>query len=180
MNITLIGYRGTGKSTIAPLLAAQLGWDWVDADVYLEHQVGRSIRAIFESDGEAWFRNRESLVIAEILTRTRQVIAAGGGAVLRAENCAAMRRNGKVVWLAAPPEVIERRLCDDPSTVARRPALTALGTRAEIATLLAARDAVYRETADLIVDTAARQPAEIVDVIANSLGLGPPPLGARR
>ena len=81
MVITLIGYRGTGKSTLASPLAQRLGWDWIDADVELERRAGRSIQSIFATDGEPEFRRLERELLAELLLRDRLVIAAGGGAV---------------------------------------------------------------------------------------------------
>ena len=169
MNILLIGYRGTGKSTIARLVAERLGWNWGDADTYLEELAGRSIRQIFETDGEAGFRDRETAVIEELARRDQVVIAAGGGAVLRAENRAAMRRSGKVVWLTASPETIERRLASDSATAERRPPLTPAGGEEEIRRLLVERAPHYLACADLIVDTGSRSPAQVADEVLELL-----------
>jgi shikimate kinase len=89
-SISLIGYRGTGKSTVARHLALRLGWVWVDADVEVELRAGKSIAAIFADDGEAAFRNLESVVVADLCRRQRAVLALGGGAVLREANRAAI------------------------------------------------------------------------------------------
>ena len=110
MNVTLIGYRGSGKSTVARLVAERLGWSWVDADALLEQQAGRTIREIFASEGESGFREREEAIIRELLGRDRCVVAAGGGAVLRPENCEIMRRSSWVVWLIASPDRKSTRL----------------------------------------------------------------------
>src|SRR3954454_7523729 len=95
MNIVLIGYRGTGKTTIGRKLADKLWREFVDMDVLLVERAGKTIKEIFESEGEEGFRDRESAVVWELAARDELVIAAGGGAVLRAENVAALKKNGK-------------------------------------------------------------------------------------
>lgn len=92
MNIILIGYRATGKTTVARLLSEQLGWPWVDLDVEIERLAGKSIAQIFAEDGEPAFRDLESQVVADFCARQGWIIAAGGGAPLRMENRQAMRR----------------------------------------------------------------------------------------
>jgi shikimate kinase len=91
MNIALIGYRGTGKTTVAQQLALRLGWDWVDADVELELRAGKSIAAIFADDGESAFRDLEATTLDDLIRRDRTVLALGGGIVLRPENRALLR-----------------------------------------------------------------------------------------
>lgn len=170
MNLILIGYRGTGKSTVAQQLALRLGWEWVDADVELEWKAGKSIRAIFDEDGETAFRDLESAVIAELCARDQIVLAAGGGAVLRDENRACLKAAGKVVWLKADEATITSRLEADTATQERRPALTAAGTAQEVADVLRQRIPLYRECADLEIDTEEKSPAEIADAILEQLG----------
>jgi shikimate kinase len=122
MRIFLIGYRGTGKSTVARLLADKLGLEAIDADHELELRAGKTIRRIFAEDGEKAFRDLESTLLAEFGERDGVVIATGGGVVLRPENRAILR-TGRVVWLSAPADVLWRRMCDDESTRERRPDL---------------------------------------------------------
>jgi shikimate kinase len=167
--IFLIGYRGTGKTTLAQLLAARLGWDWVDADVVVEAQVGKSIAAIFADDGEAAFRDLEAQAVAELCRRTRTVVGLGGGAVLREESCRAIQAAGPVVWLTASVETIQRRMAADASTQARRPNLTSSGGRAEIESVLAQRMPIYRACATLVVDTEGKEPSEVADEIVAHL-----------
>ncbi len=160
----LVGYRGTGKSTVARLLASRLGWHWVDADDVVEERAGQTIRQVFEAEGEAGFRRRESAVLEELCGLREHVIATGGGVVLSATNRERMRRAGRVVWLTADPPTILRRIEADRTTAARRPALT-VGGLAEIKELLRAREPLYRSCADATVDTAHRSPEAIADAV---------------
>jgi len=168
--IALIGYRGTGKTTIARLLALRLGYDWVDADVEVELALGMSITEFFEQSGEERFREIESRVVAELCGRERTVLAVGGGAVLREDNRRRLADCGAVVWLRASAASLERRIAHDPTSLGRRPKLTNHGGRTEIEALLAQREPIYRACATLEVDTEDRDPAEIADEIVASLG----------
>ena len=170
-SIALIGYRGAGKSAVAQQLALRLGWDWVDADVEVELQAGKSIAAIFADDGEEKFRDLESEVVADLCSRHRTVIALGGGAVLRPSNREAIGRCGAVAWLKASIDAIVRRLSRDASSAQRRPNLTKAGGRTEIEQLLAQREPFYRACATLDVDTQDKTPAEVADEIVAKLGL---------
>jgi shikimate kinase len=169
VNITLIGYRGTGKSTVARLVAERLGWQWVDGDARVEELAGRTIREIFQTEGETGFRDRETAVIRELTARDRLVIAAGGGAILRPENRQAIKSSGMAVWLVASPEMIEPRLAADPNTAARRPALTTAGGAEEIRQLLEQREPLYRLCADLIVETDQCSPEQVADQIVRAV-----------
>jgi shikimate kinase len=160
----LIGYRATGKTTTAQLLAEQLGWQCCDADAVLEERFGKSIRQIFADEGEAGFRDKESAVLEELCRRTNHVIATGGGIVLRPENRARLRQ-GRVVWLTAPPNLLWRRLQEDATTAERRPNLAGGGVQ-EIEEMLAARTPLYQQCADLTIDTTTRTPAEVAVSIA--------------
>jgi len=165
MNVFLIGYRGTGKSTVSRLVAERWGRAWVDADEWLERKAGRTIREIFASDGETAFRDLETEVVVELAARDETVIALGGGAILRETNRTAIRGRGLVVWLQASAPVLASRLQHDPSTGERRPALTSLSGLAEIEQLLAVREPLYRLCADLVIDTEDREPADVADEI---------------
>lgn len=162
--IFLVGYRGTGKTTVARLLAARLGRRAVDADEFLEALAGRSIREIFAAEGEAGFRLREAAVLEHLCGLRDHVIATGGGVVLSETNRRRLRRAGAVVWLTADPATIWRRLQADPATAQRRPHLT-VGGLAEVEQLLRAREPLYRDCSDLAVDTAGRTPEEVADRI---------------
>jgi shikimate kinase len=180
MVVTLIGYRGTGKTSVAPPLAARLKFESIDADAELERRAGRTIREIFESEGEPGFRVRERELLAELLQRDRLVIAAGGGAILDPETRKRMQAAGPVVWLRATVATIERQIATDPTTRDRRPDLTAGGGRREIESLLALREPLYRKTATWAVDIDGRTIDEIVAVILPGIvPAGPGPSGPR-
>lgn len=168
--IFLIGYRGTGKTTVARELASRLGFEWVDADDVVEQQAGKTIARIFEDGGEGAFRDWEAGVVAALSRKRRVVVALGGGAVLREENRQAIRgATGHVVWLTASVDTILERLTADAATASRRPDLTRIGGRAEIEELLAKRTPLYRECATLIVDTEGKGAAEVAEEIVARL-----------
>lgn len=168
-SLFLIGYRGTGKTTVARQLALRLGWDWVDADVEVELRAGKSIAAIFADEGEPAFRDLESAVLADLVARRRCVVAAGGGVVGREANRALLARAGFVVWLKADVPTIVERLAADHTTAARRPNLTNAGGAAEIERLLAERAPWYAACSRLAVDTVGRDPADIAAEILEHL-----------
>ena len=165
MILLLIGYRATGKTTLARLLAGRLNWNWLDSDVEIERRAGKAIARIFAEDGEPAFRDLEAQVIADLCGRRNLVLATGGGAPLREESRQAMRAGGKVVWLTARPETILARMTGDSTTAARRPNLTDRDPLAEIVYLLSVREPIYRQTADLVVDTEGRTLEEIAEEI---------------
>lgn len=170
MLVILIGYRGTGKSTVARHLGLRLGWDWIDADVEVELRAGKSIAAMFADEGEKFFRDLESQVLVDLVRRERMVLAAGGGVVLREANRAALRGpENKVVWLQASPETILARIQADETTAGRRPNLTMRGGASEVRQLLAQRTPFYQQCADLTVDTEGKDAATIAAEILDRL-----------
>jgi shikimate kinase len=171
MNVFLIGYRGSGKTTVAAALAARLDWPWLDADVELERRAGRTIKELFAEQGERAFRDLESEIIAELANGDRRVVACGGGVVLREQNRAVLRSGGKCVWLRASPEALLERIEGDATTEARRPNLTGHGGLAEIRTLLAERTPLYEACADLQVDAERHSPMHLADQIIAELKL---------
>lgn len=173
MTVTLIGYRGTGKSTVAPLVAAHWGWDWIDADAEIERRAGKSIRDIFAEGGEPAFRRLERAVMADLLQRDRSIVAAGGGAVLNGDTRREMIAAGPVVWLQASAETIAHRLSADGTTGTRRPNLTSRGGLQEIEELLAIREPLYRECATHVIQTDQLDAEEIAARILQLCGTAP-------
>ena len=162
----LIGYRGTGKTTVAQKLAARLGIPACDSDVEIERCAGKSIADIFAQDGESAFRDREESVIAEILSwSVSLVLATGGGAILRSSTRGRLRQAGRVIWLTATPETILHRISSDAASQTMRPNLTALPMCEEIVAVLEQRTSLYAETAHESLDTESLTPEEIVETI---------------
>ncbi len=163
MHLYLIGYRGSGKSTIARLLAEALSRQAVDTDELIESSAGTSIRHIFETQGEAGFRDLEQSVIAEVAqTYPPSVVALGGGAILREANRVCLAGSGRCVWLQASPEHLFHRIQADATTAERRPNLSDRGGFEEVAALLREREPLYRQLAQKKVSTESKTPDEIV------------------
>lgn len=180
LGLALVGARGTGKSTVGRWIARAVSLPFIDADAALEAHYGRTIRAIFEDDGEPTFRDLEERTIASITAGPPVILATGGGVILREANRSALRRFGKVVWLRASPETLNRRLRADTRRSATRPALTSLGTLGEIEAVLQARTPLYRDLADWIVDTDAISPEEVAQVVLRTVARDwPVPLSLR-
>jgi len=158
--LTLIGYRGCGKSTVAALLAPRLGVPAVDADDVLERRAGMSIATLIADGGEGAFRDLEAVVLAELLAGPPVILATGGGVVLREANRQLLRDRGRpVVWLDAAADVVRSRLAADPTTASRRPGLSGADPLAEVAATLVVREPLYRAAADVRFDAGA-EPAE--------------------
>jgi shikimate kinase len=169
MVITLIGYRGSGKTTVAQALAVHLGWNWIDADTVVEEAAGCTIKEIFAAEGESGFRDRERNALASLFTRDKLVLAAGGGAILNPLTRREMKVAGPVVWLQASVAKLATRIDSDPATAERRPNLAGGGID-EISRLLAEREPLYRECASVTIYTDALDVSEIVERIAVALG----------
>lgn len=166
--IFLIGYRGSGKTTVAKLLAERLGWQWLDADAVLEERAGKSIRRIFEEDGEPAFRDLESEILEELCKLDKHVIATGGGVVLRPENRERMRAAGNVVWVKADATTLWERMRRDPTTKERRPNLT-VGGLEEVVVLLKEREPHYQQSANLIVDCDKQSIEQLLDHLLRNI-----------
>lgn len=167
MNLYLIGFRGCGKSTIAPLVAAELAWKSVDTDEQVELLTGQSIAEIFAEGGEAKFREWETSVILGYSQKSDLVVSLGGGAPTIADNREAIRTSGKTVLLTAPADVLWKRICADPKSKDTRPNLTDLDGFAEVKTLFANRAGVYSECADYTIDTDKLSAQQAAEQIAN-------------
>ena len=165
----LVGMMGAGKTTLGRRLARKLGRPFIDSDQQIEATTGRTVREIFEADGEPAFRTLETAALADALeTTSPSIIAAAGGTVLSDVNRERMRSAGRVIWLRADPDVLAERvrngvhrplLADDPATV--------------LHDLDAARRELYEDVADHVVDTAGRTPEEVLTEVERLVAARP-------
>ncbi len=167
--ISLIGYRGCGKTVVGRRLADQLRWSYVDTDTAVEQRSGRTISEIFETDGQRAFRILEAEVLEEALDNVRCVVSAGGGVVLARRNRRALRSAGVCVWLTAPAEELHRRIEADLNSETTRPRLTERPGLEEVELLLQSRMPVYEATADHVISTVGRSVEEVVEAVLNAL-----------
>lgn len=166
MNIVLIGYRGTGKSTVGKVLAARLGWPLISTDAEIVRGAGRSVPEMVAQHGWEHFRDLESMVCRDLAAQDRLIIDTGGGAILRQENVACLKKNGMLFWLTASVATIASRIGRD----TQRPSLTgAKSFVEEIEEVLAVRTPKYREAADHIVPTDGCTINQIVETILSSV-----------
>jgi shikimate kinase len=164
-NIFLVGPMGAGKTAVGRQLARQLGLSFVDSDQEIQNRTGVDIPFIFEKEGEEGFRLREQAVIDEMTQRTAVVLATGGGAVTVEPNRQCLASRGFVVYLfASVDQQVERtRFSRD------RPLLLDCEPREKLQALFDHRDPLYREIADLVVDTNGRRVNNVVDQISEEL-----------
>nr|WP_257622938.1 shikimate kinase AroK [Pseudomonas sp. NKUCC02_KPG] len=166
----LVGPMGAGKSTIGRLLAKELHLPFKDSDKEIEVRTGANIPWIFDKEGEPGFRDRETAMIVELCHENGIVLATGGGAVMRAENRQALRNGGRVVYLHASIEQQVARTSRDRN----RPLLRNANPEKILRDLLAIRDPLYREIADLVVETDERPPRMVVlDILERLAQLAP-------
>jgi len=163
-NIFLIGMMGTGKSTLGVKLAEKLEWSFVDLDAQIEKRAGTSISEIFSKQGEEAFRDMESEILVEVCRNNHQVIATGGGIILRDKNRMLMKKQGYQIWLKATPETIFTRVKDNPS----RPVLGAVPTLEKIRSVLSQRETYYSK-APINMNTDAHSPEILTDWIIQLL-----------
>jgi shikimate kinase len=166
-NIALVGMPGGGKSTVGRQLAKRLGWGFVDSDAVIEKHLGSPIRVYFDREGEAAFRDVEATILAELCQGNRQVIATGGGAVLRPDNRQQLREGARVIYLRSSPEELFRRLRHD--TV--RPLLQVANPLARLRELYEVRDPLYRDVADFIIETGRPSVNALVNMVLMQLEL---------
>jgi shikimate kinase len=172
MNLYLVGMMGAGKSTVGRLLAARLGWPFLDLDQLIEAEAGMPVPALFASEGEAAFRDREEALLGRIASGCGfpqpAVVATGGGAVLREMNRERMRVTGLVIWLEADPALlVERTVAEG---IAKRPLLAGADPASRLTELLAQRAPLYGQAAHRQIRTSGRDPeavaAEILSILS--------------
>jgi shikimate kinase len=159
-NIALIGFMGTGKSTVGRLVAEQLHFEFLDTDEVIESRTHKSISAIFADEGEPAFRQREAELIAELNSRQRLVLSTGGGLGANADNIASLKQHALVVCLWASPDTIWERVRGQ----THRPLLKEADPLAKIRQLLAARESFYKQ-ADVLLNTEVRSLKEVAQQV---------------
>lgn len=167
-NIFLVGFMGTGKTTVSRQLSELLGYEEVDTDARIVRQQNRSIAEVFETQGEQAFREMETGLLQELGEETHKIISCGGGMALRRENVALMREHGVVVLLTAEPETIFARVRDDNG----RPVLNGNMNVGYIRELMAKRMPYYQAAGEIVVATDDRSPQEIAREIKEKLSSG--------
>ncbi len=164
-NIFLIGFMGTGKTTVAKELARLCQISELDMDAEIERRQNKTVSEIFAEQGEEYFRNLETELLKECEEKAGYVIACGGGVVLRPENVESMKRNGYIFWLTADPKTVYERV----RTGKSRPLLTGHMNVKYISALMELRDGCYQAAADVTVVTDGREPqdvgAEILEIV---------------
>lgn len=160
-NLILIGYRGTGKSTVARILGQRLNQPVHVMDALIAGRAGKSIPEIVQSEGWEGFRNRESALASELGALSGLLIDAGGGIVTRPGNIDALKQNGVMIWLTASSSAIIDRIQDSGD----RPALSDASFIDEVPRILAEREPLYRAAADAVVNTEGRTPEEVAEEV---------------
>ena len=163
-NLVLIGFMGTGKSSVGKLAAKVLGFQFIDTDQVIVERAGRQISEIFQTDGEAAFRALETDAIESLAHLSRCVISTGGGAVLREHNRQLLRALGYVVCLTASEEVLFERV----SRNTKRPLLQTENPRATLSNLIRERSALYQEAAHHTLDTSLLPQAAAVEALVHA------------
>ncbi len=161
--IILIGFRGTGKTTVGELLAQRCGCAFVDTDQRICQMKGASVTTIVQREGWEGFRRCEEEVLRELAGVTGSVVATGGGAVLHRQVWPELRKNATIVWLTADTNVLMQRIGEDASD--NRPSLSGKGVVEEMTQILEEREPLYRELAHFSVDTGRLPAVEAVDFI---------------
>lgn len=156
-NLYLIGFMGTGKSTVAKVFQEDYHMKLLEMDEEIVRQEKRPISEIFATDGEAYFRELETDLVRKIQAGSKQIVSCGGGTVLRPENVAMMKKSGKVVLLRAKAETILERV----KSSSDRPLLNGNMNVEYIAGLMEKRRAIYENAADLVIDTDGKSAYEI-------------------
>ena len=169
MNLFLIGYRCTGKTSVGKRLAEKLGWPFLDTDAEVVRESGVSISDVVKEEGWEGFRDKEKGVIRHACTLDRHVVATGGGVVLDELNRERMKKAGVLVWLKAAPATIEERMLKDQHSVDFRPALTSKELIQEIKETLEHRRPYYEKAENLTIETNDVSIDEICNIILKKL-----------
>jgi shikimate kinase len=162
--LVLVGFMGAGKSTVGPLVARRLGFEFLDMDARIEERQGMPVTEVFRTKGEEAFRAEEEAVAREVLPRRRLVVAAGGGAFARSATRELLKRNAVTVFLECDLETVVLRVPAD----GRRPLA---GNREIMRARLAEREATYRQ-ADVTIDASSGGPEAVAERVVSAVGPG--------
>lgn len=164
-SLVLVGMMGAGKTTVGKILSRHLGKPFFDSDREIQKQSGATIPVIFEYEGEAGFRKRETEILGKLVRIGHIVLATGGGAILSPENRAMLRASGTVIYLRASADDLWHRTRQDTS----RPLLQTDNPRARIGELSVLRDPLYRETAHIVVESGKQSAQRLAQIIMQAL-----------
>ncbi|MGE5455183.1 MAG: shikimate kinase [Methylocystaceae bacterium] len=163
-NIVLIGFMGAGKTSVGRTIAQKLGWSFIDTDQEIERLTSLPVHEIFRRYGEVRFRSEERLLASKLLVRKHMVVATGGGMVQHSDNVELLKQNGTMVWLHVTPEMVLRRVG---RRTVDRPLLRGKLNVEDITELLKAREAIYTQVADIVVENENRSLDELAREIIN-------------
>jgi shikimate kinase len=163
LNLYLVGYRCTGKSSVGRIVSDTLGWVFVDMDSELQAAEGRDVQQIVKDRGWEYFRKSETKLLHRLSRGSKQVIATGGGVVTNPGNVGRMHSSGKVVWLHGRANTIAQRMAGDHNTGGQRPPLAGKDAVAEIEEILAERLPLYQQAMHFRVDTDDLSPLEVAE-----------------
>lgn len=156
---------GAGKSTVSAKLSELLAMEIMEMDAYIQKKEGMSIKDIFATNGEEYFRNCESNTLIELRERKHMVVSCGGGVPLREKNVELMKNSGYVVWLTATPEAIYERVKDS----TERPLLNGNMNVPFIQNLMESRREKYERAADIVIDTTGKKIESICEELLQKL-----------
>lgn len=168
LNISIIGFMATGKTSVGKKLSEKLNLEFIDIDKLIEEKTNMTIAKIFKENGEAYFRQIEKETIEEVMNLKNLVISCGGGVCLDPENIKNIRGKSKVILLEADPETIIKRTENDET----RPLLKDRKEKSEIKKIMEMRKDSYYKAADIIIDTNNKSVSDIVGEIIKKIGVG--------
>lgn len=169
MNIVLIGYRCSGKTSVGKIIAEKMNRIFVDTDKMIEEKTGSSIEEIVSREGWEYFRDIEKVVVEEVSSKNNLVIATGGGIVMKEDNMENLKEKGFIVWLKGDADILSERMEKDHGKGIRRPSLTGENPAAEIRRVLEIRDTLYEKAGDFIVDTNRISFQEVAELIIKEI-----------
>ena len=180
MNVILIGYRCTGKTSVGRKISERFEIPFYDTDELVKEHTGKTIKEIVDDGGWKSFRKEEKAVIRGLSSPGDKVIAVGGGAVMDPENREVLKRSGLLIWLTADVRTIVERMRNDTAGGEQRPPLSSNGMETESSEILQKRTPIYRQLAGFTIDTSGKEINTIADEVCNLLACRNPRLGRNK